>query len=111
TALDLLLLDKTNPRSLIFQVKEMEQLVGDLPGQHERPLTTEMRRVIEAAGLLRLAEVRQLAETEGSLRPQLDALLARVSQSVNDASAALTNTYFSHVEGPYQLLDAGSESP
>ncbi|MGD2064782.1 MAG: circularly permuted type 2 ATP-grasp protein, partial [Nitrospirota bacterium] len=51
TALDLLLLDETNPRSLIFQVKEMEQLVGDLPGQHERPLTTEMRRVIEAAGL------------------------------------------------------------
>jgi uncharacterized circularly permuted ATP-grasp superfamily protein/uncharacterized alpha-E superfamily protein len=110
TALDLLLLDESNPRSLIFQVKELEQLVGELPGQNERPLTTEMRRVIEASGLLRLADARGLAETGGNLRPHLEALLARLYQSVSDASAALTDTYFSHVEGPYQLLDAGTES-
>ena len=109
TALDLLLLDETNPRSLIFQVKELEQLLGELPGQHDRPLTTEMRRVIEAAGTLRLAEARDLAVTDRHLRAHLDALLARLYQSISDASAALTETYFTHVEGPYQLLETGAE--
>jgi len=111
TALDLLLLDETNPRSLIFQVKELERLVGELPGQNERPLTTEIRRVIEASGLLRLAEARHLEELVGGVRPHLDQLLASLYQSVSEASAALTDAYFSHVEGPYQLLDTETESP
>jgi uncharacterized circularly permuted ATP-grasp superfamily protein/uncharacterized alpha-E superfamily protein len=110
TALDLLLLDETNPRSLIFQVKELEQLVSELPGQNERPLTTEMRRVIEVSGLLRLAEARHLEEIDGGVRPYLDALLAGLYQSVSEASAALTDAYFSHVEGPYQLLDTETGS-
>jgi uncharacterized alpha-E superfamily protein len=110
TTLDLLLLDETNPRSLIFQVRELEQLVGELPGQHDRPITTEMRRVIEASGLLRLAEAKGLAESDGAVRPHLEALLARLYQAVNDAAAALTDTYFTHAEGPYQLLEPGTES-
>jgi len=111
TALDLLLLDETNPRSLIFQVNALEKLVRDLPGQSARPLTIEMRRVIEASGLLRLADAQHLAEIDSGVRPHLDALLARLYQSVGEASAALTDSYFSHVEGPFQLLDTGTESP
>jgi len=111
TALDLLLLDETNPRSLIFQVNALEELVGELPGQNARPLTSEMRRVIEASGLLRLADAGHLAEIESGVRPHLDGLLARLYQSINEAASALTDTYFTHVEGPYQLLDGGSGPP
>jgi uncharacterized circularly permuted ATP-grasp superfamily protein/uncharacterized alpha-E superfamily protein len=110
-ALDVLLLDETNPRSLVFQIEKLERLIGDLPGQGVRPLKTEMRRVIEASGLLRLADAETLAAPEGDMRTRLDALLDRFYQSVSEASAALTDSYFTHLEGPYQLLDAAGEAP
>ncbi len=104
-ALDLLLLDETNARSLIYQLNATRQHLDVLPGQDNRPYKREMKLVIEATTLLNLANAEELAEPDADFRPRLETLLAGLGQSLGDTSNALTTTYFTHAERPYQLVD------
>ena len=76
-----------------------------LPGQEVRPYKREMRCLIEAATKLKLANVDELACIDGDSRQQLENLLAGLVQSLGDVSDAVTATYFTHAERPYQLVD------
>jgi hypothetical protein len=44
------------------------------------------------------------------MRSRLELLLASISQSLCDTSDALTESYFTHAEVPYQLLDGGVDT-
>jgi uncharacterized circularly permuted ATP-grasp superfamily protein/uncharacterized alpha-E superfamily protein len=103
--LDLLLLDASNSRSLVYQVNAARTHLAVLPGQEMRPYKREMRLVLEATTQLELANAEELAEADGGFRPHLDTLLAGLGQRLSDASVALTATYFTHAERPYQLVD------
>jgi uncharacterized alpha-E superfamily protein len=109
--LDLLLLDETNPRSLVWQVREMHRHIATLPGQGVRPYRKELRLMIEASTLLSLADAATLAIPDGRTRTRLDILLASTAQSLFDTSDALTDSYFTHAEVPHQLLDGGADAP
>jgi uncharacterized circularly permuted ATP-grasp superfamily protein/uncharacterized alpha-E superfamily protein len=103
--LDLLLLDESNSRSLIYQLNAAQQHLAVLPGQGSRPYKKEMRLVLEATTLLSLADADELAETEAGSRPKLDTLLAGLGQSLSETSNALAATYFTQIQRPYQLVE------
>ena len=103
--IDLLLLDESNSRSLSYQLNAARQHLAMLPGQEVRPYKREMRCLIEAATKLKLANVDELACIDGDSRQQLENLLAGLVQSLGDVSDAVTATYFTHAERPYQLVD------
>jgi uncharacterized alpha-E superfamily protein len=67
--------------------------------------------MIEASTLLSLADAESLAIADGSRRSRLDLLLASLGQSLRDTSDALTETYFTQAEVPYQLPESGADAP
>jgi uncharacterized circularly permuted ATP-grasp superfamily protein/uncharacterized alpha-E superfamily protein len=78
-ALDLLLTDATNPRSLAYQVLAMEDLSRQLPHEAERPVPSPARRLaISAAKLVNLLDVQ--AEQGFGLSHQLRAVLETLEQ-------------------------------
>jgi uncharacterized circularly permuted ATP-grasp superfamily protein/uncharacterized alpha-E superfamily protein len=103
--LDLLLLDETNARSLAYQLRELHRLVAALPGQSERPRKQEQRLLIEASTLLNLTDADSLATAEDATRARLELLLASLGKSLYEISDALSESYFTQAEVPYQLLD------
>jgi len=103
--LDLLLLDESNSRSLIYQLNAAQQHLAVLPGQGGRPYKKEMRLVLEATTLLNLADAEELAETEADTRPRLNTLLASLGQGLSETSNALAATYFTQIERPWQLIE------
>jgi uncharacterized circularly permuted ATP-grasp superfamily protein/uncharacterized alpha-E superfamily protein len=109
--LDLLLLDETNSRSLIYQLNAARQHLAVLPGQGGRPYKKEMRLILEAVNLLNMADAEELMESDGGTRPRLDTLLAGLGHSLSETSIALSATYFTHAQRPYQLVDKETQAP
>ena len=103
--LDLLLLDETNTRSLVYQVNAARQHLAILPGQQERPYKKEMRLILEATTLLNLASANDLAVVDGGGRPALETLLVNLGLGLGVVSIGLTATYFTQIERPYQLIE------
>jgi uncharacterized alpha-E superfamily protein len=104
-ALDLLLLEESNTRSLVYQVVSARRHLEVLPGQDKRPYKQEMRLILEATTLLNLASAEDLAVADGGRRPALEVLLGNLEQNLSDVSNALTASYFTHIERPYQLVE------
>jgi uncharacterized circularly permuted ATP-grasp superfamily protein/uncharacterized alpha-E superfamily protein len=97
-ALDLLLLDETNPRSAAFQLKELAEHCRLLPseGPHRTP---EQRLVLKLLTSLQLAEVTGLAEPDASgRRSALAALLEELGAGLPELSDVIGRTYFAHAE-------------
>jgi uncharacterized circularly permuted ATP-grasp superfamily protein/uncharacterized alpha-E superfamily protein len=62
---DLLLLDDTNPRSLLFQLSELEKHFDRLPGEQKSALPTVCQRImIDLLARLRLLDPRELESRE-----------------------------------------------
>ena len=102
--LDLLLLDETNSRSLLYQLNATRQHLAVLPGQDGRPYKPEMRLVLEATNQLNLANAEELAQADGGVRPRLETLLNSLGEGLRETSSALSLTYFTQAERPYQLV-------
>ncbi len=105
-ALDLLLLEPANPRSLMFQLERLDEHLRSLPDSPDGPrLPREQRLRLEAASQLALADLAELARTgEGEyLRGKLDQLLARIQRLVTEIAGALTDKYFEHTGGHQPL--------
>jgi uncharacterized alpha-E superfamily protein len=103
TVLDLLLIDRTNPRSVAYQLERLQRRVEDLPRKRSLQafsrLAPHERSVLEAQTALRLADVLNLVQAdEESLRTRLDALLSDLSNLVGEVSSAITQEFFNHAE-------------
>ncbi|MFY8000725.1 MAG: circularly permuted type 2 ATP-grasp protein [Candidatus Kapaibacteriota bacterium] len=103
TVLDLLLIDRTNPRSVAYQLERLQRRVEDLPRKRSLQafsrLAPHERSVLEAQTALRLADVLNLVQAdEESLRTRLEALLSDLSNLVGEVSSAITQEFFNHAE-------------
>jgi len=107
TALELLLLDEHNPRSLLYQLKRLEEQIRVLPREKlGYQLSEEEQLILEALTQLQLSNTVDLTERSEhtTQRTGLEKLLVRLAQILVAISDLLTRTYFSHVQGPQQLF-------
>ncbi len=95
-ALDLLLTDETNPRSLVFQLAALDAHVAHLPASARAARAGEERIALGALTRARIVDVSELARVEEGKRLRLSALLERTQDDLRAFSDALTQSYLSH---------------
>src|SRR3984957_18743720 len=100
-ALDLLMNEEVNPRSLAFQVKDLSahcRSLSNMPSGAGWPIVKQ-ERLEEAASNLFHADVRKLCDPRaGAARERLDELLVAFEAALPALSNAITHAYFSHAE-------------
>ena len=108
--LELVLLDTSNPRSLLYQIELLQTHISQLPevGISSRELQAEERALLEAVSTLRLSHLVDLAKAneKDSRREHLDQTLARLYHLLTTTGTAVSDKYFDHRVGPQQLVRA-----
>jgi uncharacterized alpha-E superfamily protein len=103
-AIDLLVNDDTNPRSIAFQVESIKELLDRLPtsegtlslGPDQRIAETLLHRI-------RMSDPSVLARIEPRGRVELDGLLQQLIQDLPKLSNAITARYLIHTSAPQEL--------
>jgi uncharacterized circularly permuted ATP-grasp superfamily protein/uncharacterized alpha-E superfamily protein len=110
--IDLLVIDETNPRSIAFQVAALADHVEHLPREGSSPvLAAEQRAVMAALGMLRLADVSQLAAVDvAGGHGHLGGMLAPLDDAMRTCAASVTHHYLVHAT-PRRRLGEGTEVP
>ena len=110
--LELLILESSNPRSLLYQMTQLEHHI-DVLEKYDRNLSrsAESRYLLEAMTAVQLCDLEDLAlvESKSKRREKLDQLLSRVQRLLGQSAAAIADRYFDHAEGPRPLLRNGWE--
>jgi len=102
-ALDLLLLDADNPRSLAFAVAEVRRHLAAMPASTG---STRAERLLEHLDTqLGQADVPELAAVSGGKRPQLSEFLDEVVSQLEQVSDAVTQLHFESGPPPVPLSD------
>ena len=112
TALDVLLIDETNPRSLAYQLERLQRNLARLPRPRlDKKLSAEEKFVLEATTQLKLVDAPSLARatpTEGYAK--LAALITFIEERLMSISETLNHFYFSHAQGARQLMPTRRKS-
>ena len=98
-AIDLLVYDVANPRSVLFQLDRLVAHLAELPKQSSaQRLANEERLALEATTLLRLTDPDRLAVVEPGTkrRRELDTVFATADGLLDDLLDSLRRTYFAH---------------
>lgn len=109
TVLDLLLLDPTNPRSLIYQLDRLQTHIEKMPRDKTiYRLGDEERLILEAATRLRLSDTTGLTQIDNGsfLHKNLDEFMSYLANLLSHLSNIITEHYFTHTRVPHQLLSA-----
>jgi uncharacterized circularly permuted ATP-grasp superfamily protein/uncharacterized alpha-E superfamily protein len=114
--LDLLLLDPTNPRSLLYQLERLQRRLEDFPRAPETSarffaattvesrLSEQERLLLQSLTRARLAEPSALvAVGEDGFRASLDELLGEIFTAISAAALAITQQYFRHATPQRQM--------
>jgi uncharacterized circularly permuted ATP-grasp superfamily protein/uncharacterized alpha-E superfamily protein len=100
-ALDLLMNDESNPRSLAFQMKDLTEhcrSLSSMPSGAGWPVSRE-QRLGERASNLFSADIEGICTPDAKgVRVELDELLGGMEEELPAFSDAITHTYFSHAE-------------
>jgi len=102
--LDLLLLDETNPRSVGYQLMQLERLVAELETQEAARRTPPQRLALDALTQLRLFDLNVVGAGDAEGYEALDLLLERLALLLGAISDEIAARYFSHAESPQQLV-------
>jgi len=104
-ALELVMMDTSNPRSLLYQYAQLKNQIETLPRtKASNELSPEERTVLDGETTIRLSMINTLAQTEKGQRPQLSALLAKIQANLATLSLDVSDKYFDHRVGPQQLV-------
>lgn len=101
--LEMILLNSRNPRSLIYQLAQLEMHFGDLPGKRD-VLNEESKFLLEATTAILLSNIKNLVGANGGVREDLDQLLARVQYLISSAAKTISQRYFDHTQGSQLLV-------
>ena len=104
--LELVLLDSSNPRSLIFQLERLQQHLDQLPkaAPDTGELEEEGRALLEAMTSLQLSRVPQLLETQSETREELNNRLHQLEKLLKDFNRFVSDKHFDHRSDPQQLV-------
>jgi uncharacterized circularly permuted ATP-grasp superfamily protein/uncharacterized alpha-E superfamily protein len=107
-ALDLLLVDKTHPRSLAYQLSELSVHIGALPRESGKSrLSEEERLILKAHTEIRLCRGLELVKAANAeiAFSELDTLLSGTAERLSRTAEVLAQAYFSHSQTS-QLMPA-----
>ena len=113
-AVDLLLADDTNPRSVIFQLHTLSQHVAALPSLSSLGAkTTQQRLLLATTTEVELCDVSELCElpSTSARREALVTLLDRLGRAIPALSDSLSETYLYHANVAKQLRSSVSMPP
>ncbi len=104
--LELVMLDASNPRSLLFQFEQLQQHFAKLPPRQDRglQLDEDERALLEAITSLKLSRLAQLLETESTEREELKTLLEKLSTLLSAFNNIISDRYFDHRVDAQQLV-------
>ena len=106
--LDLLMIDRSNPRSLIYQVEQLRKYVNELPHTQQASLglSPENRLIIKSLNDIQLADLEDLAQTDESTqtRQNLELLMTEITDQLEQLTTIISDKYFDHTAGPQQLI-------
>ena len=104
--LSLVMLDVSNPRSLLFQLEKLQQHLAELPkaDMQGSELDGEDRALLEAITNLKLSRVPQLLETTSDNREEMDLLLGQLEKLLQDFSRMISDKHFDHRTDAQQLV-------
>jgi len=95
---DLVMLDDTNPRSLLFQFNQLVKHFERLPRERESALPSPAQRILfEGLTRLRLVDPRSLLRRNGKWHhSDVGAVIARILRDLPKLSDAIAVSYFAH---------------
>jgi uncharacterized alpha-E superfamily protein len=96
--LDLLMLDGSNPRSLIAQLRAFADDVEQLPRLPESGGNVQDRLAKAIVDEVERVDVNELAEVCEGTRPALESLFERLSIALPDLSDVLSQQYLTHLQ-------------
>ncbi len=98
TVYDLVLLDDTNPRSLLFQLNQLVKHFERLPGERENALLSAGQRILlECLTALRLLDPRDLNKLKaGWQESDVGRVIQQIRRQVPRLSDAIAASYFAH---------------
>ena len=105
--LDLLLLEVNNPRSLAYQLGQLETHCENLPGGSENNAPVNANRlIIEANTRVRLANSIELSRKQETTerRTQLQIMLSEIQQLLFQAGEEIADNYFDRISEQQQTL-------
>jgi uncharacterized alpha-E superfamily protein len=113
-AVDMLLLDETNPRSVAYQLLQLAEHLDQLPrgADDDRRLGADQRQALEMLTALRLAEPERLvpgSPDEG--RDALGRLLLQIERGLPELSDAIARQFLSHNAVSARLGQAAPQTP
>ena len=102
--LDLILADETNPRSLAFQLVELNASLAELPGNSGSNYSRDRRLAMDALHTIRMLEIDQIGDSYiGGDAAPLQKVLTKMERCLPDVSTAISNRFLVH-SGPIQQL-------
>lgn len=107
--LELLMLDKTNPRSILYQLTRLLTHFSELPQPDllKPGLTPGEKLLIKSLNEIQLSDLGELAtyDTDTRTRLKLNTLLDDVIIHIEKFSSIVSDQYFDHQSGPQQLAE------
>lgn len=104
--LELVMLDSTNPRSLLFQLERLEQHLAELPKADTKngELDEEDRALLEAMTSLKLSRLPQLLESTTPVREEMEQLLQQLEKLLQEFNRVISDKHFDHRTDAQQLV-------
>ena len=106
--LELVMLDTSNPRSLIFQLERLQEHLAKLPEKDaagsSAELEEEERALLEAMTSLQLSRLPNLLADNAGRREELHTLLGQLDKLLNDFNRFISDKHFDHRLDSQQLV-------
>lgn len=110
--LQLMLMDRKNPRSLLFLMTKLGGHLQHLKHENaQEELNPEQKKILSATTMLQLVDPKLLdvVNDKNQVRYELDHFLLSLQEQVFAAADCISDRYFDHTGGPQQLVQDGWE--
>ncbi|MEO9273725.1 circularly permuted type 2 ATP-grasp protein [Marinomonas sp. 5E14-1] len=112
--LDLLMIDGTNPRSLLYQVEQLRRYIKELPRNKTTTagLSPENKIIIKSLNDIQLADLEELAAIDETTQSRLalKQLMTELLEQLEQFTVLISDKYFDHTAGPQPLMKAIGEN-
>jgi uncharacterized alpha-E superfamily protein len=103
--LDLLIADESNPRSLVYLLAALREVIDNLPHDpNDAVRAPEQRMIVSLLTSVQLADIQDLARQDDSgRRPRLEEFLTDLHKDLPLLAEAVSHHYLSHLQTSRQL--------